>query len=542
MVNRVIKVLCPSSIKRGLRLTLGVTAALLASGLAAQLPPAGTIGSDDFAEAFAPTVKVTVGKALIIPMRGDIRRIAIGDPDVADYRIMPGQVYLLGKRPGDTNLIIWYANGSMETLNVRSSVSVVSLRNLISDTYPNESEIRVKASGSTIVLEGRVADTVVSDSIRRMAASYASTLNASLASARKSNANQEQGGAQATKRPADGDVTIGEVRVINLMGIKAPQQVQLEVRIAEVSRSYLEKIGFRLLNGISGSVGTSFTFLDKATGSMSSSATENASLSGRSRNSANRNSDSSTSSAISAQDSTSGPYSSSFSRLDNVASSISESSAFGNTSAGATSASSDFSRNGTSSLGSVSLGAQFSIEANRNRGAVRMLAEPTLVAMSGAEANFLVGGRVFLPTGRDNNGTVTLEAQNYGVGLTFQPTVLDNGRINLRVAPEVSSYLGGGTFSSTSTSTTVEIAEGESLIIGGLINRSSLRSGDSVPILGDIPIIGALFRSKAFQKNETELVVVVSPKLVASTKEPPPLPTDVDDTPSRADFFLFDKP
>jgi pilus assembly protein CpaC len=88
----------------------------------------------------------------------------------------------------------------------------------------------------------------------------------------------------------------------------------------------------------------------------------------------------------------------------------------------------------------------------------------------------------------------------------------------------------------------VEIAEGESLIIGGLISKSSMRSGDSVPLLGEIPVIGALFRSKAFQKNESELIVVISPKLVASTKEAPALPTDTDDTPSRSDFFLLDKP
>jgi len=151
------------------------------------------------------------------------------------------------------------------------------------------------------------------------------------------------------------------------------------------------------------------------------------------------------------------------------------------------------------------------------------LAEPTLTALSGETASFLAGGEFPIPTAEGINGTA-IEFKQFGVSLAFSPTVLENGRISMRVRPEVSELstengirLNGFDVPSLVTrraETTVELGSGQSFVIGGLLRNSGANTVDRAPFLGSLPILGALFRSNGFRRNETELVIVVTPYLV----------------------------
>ena len=156
-------------------------------------------------------------------------------------------------------------------------------------------------------------------------------------------------------------------------------------------------------------------------------------------------------------------------------------------------------------------------------GMARVLAEPSLLAISGQSANFLAGGEVPIPVGQ-GNGSTSIEYKSYGVGLTVSPTILDNQRIVLKVAPESSEldYANAVTLQSVSVpaltirkaDTTVELADGESFVIGGLVSQSTSSSINRVPFLSEIPILGMMFKRQEFSRKERELVIVVTPRLV----------------------------
>jgi pilus assembly protein CpaC len=169
-------------------------------------------------------------------------------------------------------------------------------------------------------------------------------------------------------------------------------------------------------------------------------------------------------------------------------------------------------------------------------GLVTTLAEPTLVALSGETASFLAGGEFPVPIAEGINGT-SIEFKEYGVSLAFTPVVLEGGRISMRVRPEVSELSSANSvklngieipsLTTRRTETTVELGSGQSFMIGGLLSNSSNNSVDKAPFLGDIPIIGALFRSQGFRRSETELVIVVTPYLVKPVSaDQIALPTD----------------
>ena len=163
------------------------------------------------------------------------------------------------------------------------------------------------------------------------------------------------------------------------------------------------------------------------------------------------------------------------------------------------------------------------LQLNEANGMVTTLAEPTLVALSGETASFLAGGEIPIPQSQ-GLGTVSVEFKQYGVSLSFTPTVLSGGRISMRVRPEVSQLsdsgavkLNGFTIPALTTrraETTIELGSGQSFVIGGLLQNSHNNSTDKAPVLGDLPILGALFRSNSFKKAETELMIVVTPYIV----------------------------
>ena len=164
------------------------------------------------------------------------------------------------------------------------------------------------------------------------------------------------------------------------------------------------------------------------------------------------------------------------------------------------------------------------INALERRGLARRLAEPNLVALSGDTASFLAGGEFPIPVGQDN-GQIEIEFKEFGVGLKFTPTVLENGMINLKLAPEVSqidntnaiAIVGGIQVPGLvvrRAETTLELRDGQSFVLAGLLQSNTNIDKNQVPWLGDIPILGALFRSAAYQRDETDLVIIVTPRLV----------------------------
>jgi len=189
------------------------------------------------------------------------------------------------------------------------------------------------------------------------------------------------------------------------------------------------------------------------------------------------------------------------------------------------------------------------LEALEQKGVVRTLAEPNLSALSGQEAKFLAGGEYPVPVAQEG-GVITIEFKPFGIELNFIPRVVDGDLINLELNAAVSAIdptnsleLSGLTidaFSRRETSTTVEMRDGESFAIAGLIRDEFLDNSSQLPWLGDVPVLGALFRSADYQREQTELVIIVSAHLVTPTRgEALTLPTDRVAPPSEKDLFLF---
>ncbi len=201
-------------------------------------------------------------------------------------------------------------------------------------------------------------------------------------------------------------------------------------------------------------------------------------------------------------------------------------------------------------LGSLSL-LQVFLDLVERKGLAKILAEPTLVARSGETASFLVGGEVPIPIAQGGAfGSITVEFKDFGIAVGFTPTVLGPDRIHLEVSPEVSEPdFNFGTevdgtvvpgFITRRASTSVELADGQSFVIAGLLSDTVRELAGYYPVLGRIPVLGALFRSSQFQKNETELVIIVTPQLVKPLGPGPhPLPTDPFIEPDALEFFLL---
>ena len=191
-----------------------------------------------------------------------------------------------------------------------------------------------------------------------------------------------------------------------------------------------------------------------------------------------------------------------------------------------------------------------SLDALETEGLVRTLAEPNLTSLSGEHATFLAGGEIPVPSGLDRNGNLTIRFRDFGVELDFTPTVLDTGRINLKVRTSVSEVDTTNSvtiqgvdipgFRTRRAQTTVEMASGGGLVIGGLLQNDLSNTQAGFPGLVDLPIIGALFRSTTFTKAESEMVVTVSAYLVRPVAEHAiVLPTDGFAEASDADMYLL---
>jgi len=201
------------------------------------------------------------------------------------------------------------------------------------------------------------------------------------------------------------------------------------------------------------------------------------------------------------------------------------------------------------------VGGQFPLDVELNaleqKGLVRDLAQPNLVALSGDTASFLAGGEYPIPV-PGSLGQTAIEYKKYGVGLAFTPTVLKNGQINLVIKPNVSQLdpthgvqiTGGVSVPALivrEASTTVELRDGQSFMLGGLLLNTSQTKQDQLPWIGDVPVLGALFRSAAYKKNESDLVILVTPHVVKPLTPSDPVHTPLDSTlpGNDVDFFLM---
>lgn len=228
--------------------------------------------------------------------------------------------------------------------------------------------------------------------------------------------------------------------------------------------------------------------------------------------------------------------------------------AIGGAALGATSPVAGMSPNAAGRFGSTNAW----LQSQMATGAITLLAEPNIMAISGQEGRFLAGGKVFLPITQSNavggSPVITLQEQPYGVGIKFTPTVLDGGRINLKVQPEVSEVSSQGipvvsgnsttilpTILTRQASTTVQLFDGQSFAIGGLIKSNVTEVISAFPGLASIPIIGALFRSSSYNSGRTELLIIVTPRIVQPLSDKPQLPTDKFRQPSPSEFFLEGK-
>jgi len=417
------------------------TAAALSWGAEIQMVPLNAI----IEQSQPQKLTLITGKSAILKSNRAITRISEPDPAIAQILLLsPSEIHVTPKKVGTTSLILWQDNiPVIYDLEVRFDIS--SLKQRLHDVLPQETELRVIPTNESITLAGRVSSTNSMDQAMSIAQSFAAECNSS--------------------------------KINNLVQVAGVHQVMLEVRVAEISKSDMKKIGFNFAY----TDGTNFVV------SMLSA------LSNWTRS--DRMWDVTYSPSVNAM----------FQFGDKV-----------------------------SWIGFI--------DALKEDGIVNVLAKPTLITMSGQNANFLAGGEFPIPV-PEPLGTIGVEYKTYGVALNFLPTVLSPERINLRVTPEVSEldYKSGVNFagyvvpglSVRRTSTTVELGDGQSFAIAGLLRNYSAEDVAKFPILGDIPILGMLFRSTSFQKNETELVIVVTPRLVTpSIERKQPSPTDYYTEPS----------
>lgn len=452
-------------------------------------PPVVGAGPHCGGEAAAPGhLLLQTGKSQLLHLPDGVVNRSVGNPDIVQAMLIaPDTLYLLGRDVGTTNMIIEGKSGRCSVLDVEVGVDAAGVQATLVALMPEEKDIRVSAAADSLVLSGTVEDASALQRAAELAGAYVRRQVRALAADGSIKQNSSQPGPSDSPGNSGGtNVSIGpgtntanqaaarSGRLINLLNVRAPQQVMLEVKIAEVSKSLLDKL-------------EAGTALQVAGGGWAATLMSNF-----------------------------------LTRTLGGALDVSK---------------------GRNAL---------TLEAQRQEGLIRILAEPTVMAISGQEGSFLAGGKIFIPVAQDNN-KVTLEEKEFGVGLRFTPTVLAGGRINLRVAPEVSELSREGVgisaagFSGVAVlplittrraATTVQLFDGQSFAIGGLIKNNQSNNLKGLPVLGELPVLGALFRSTDFQQDRTELLFVVTARLVKPLPSDYALPTDRGGPPSRAGFFL----
>lgn len=403
-------------------------------------------------------VLLSIGQGELITLPANVTDVWVSNSAVADvYVSNPRQIHLFGKEFGEATVFATGAGGAVVySTNVRVSQNITSIDRMLKLAMP-DADIKVTTTGQIAVLTGTVASPDDSAQAQRLVTAL---LNP---------------GVNATDPGAN-----LKVGVFNRLRTATPLQVNLQVRIAEVSRSFVKNIGVNLTSRDS-SGKTLFNIGQGRQGTITTSP----GVPGSPVVDAN----------------------------------------------GARPGDTIFQFPGTTGLGTTlglagrALGVDLlaSLDLGETDGQVTTLANPNLTALSGETGSFLAGGEIPIPVSQ-GLGAVSVEYKQYGVSLSYTPTVLADGRISLRVRPEVSQLssqgavtISGVTIPALTTrraETTVELGSGQSFMIAGLLQNDQNNSITKAPGIGDMPVLGTLFRSNAFQRNETELVIVITPYLV----------------------------
>ncbi len=407
----------------------------------------GASGSEDQVE-----LQLPVGKSQIIRADDKLDQVVIGNPNVADIKLLSDrQVLILGIKPGHTNLAFKSKRRDLVALmDIVVGYDIAGIQRKFREVMPQERLLNVATSNDAVIVSGHVSSTASLEKAIAIANSYV---------------------------PAD--------HVINLVNVGGGHQVMLQVKISEVSRNSLKELGIN--STITGNQGDPETAI--FAGAIGISGTSLGTLT-----------------------------------INELG-------------------------------GGVADALRLTINALESKGLAKTLAEPNLVAMSGQEASFLAGGEFPIPVAQsDTTGgatSITVEYKPFGVGLNFTPTVLSRDQINLQLATEVSAIDESKEFkiglnvdipalTTRRMSTTIEIGDGQSFAIAGLLQNNLSESINQFPFLGDIPVLGALFRSNSFNRAETELVVIVTPKIVRPVRgKDLSLPTDKVSAPNELEWYLL---
>ena len=417
-------------ITRRARLGSALAALAIALGTVSATAP---IAAQSLAARPSETLNLSQGTGSLVRVTEPMSDVFVADDKVADVQVRSAtQLYVFGKTRGETTVYATSKSGRVVyAANVRVGTNISSVSEMLHLAMP-EANIQALPMNNLVLLTGTVASPEDAAEAQRLAEAY-----------------------------------VGEgTQVVTRLRTATPLQVTLKVRIAEVNRSALKKIGVNLLTS-DPTNGFQFGIL-QGSGIWLPTAGEASDQAGQIIRSPT------------------GSTLAGFGRL------------FG-------------------------LDVTGSLDLAQTDGLVTTLAEPNLTALSGETASFLAGGEFPIPIAQGNSA-ISVEYKQFGVGLAFTPIVLADGRISMRVRPEVSELseagsvkLNGFVVPSLTTrraETTVELGSGQSFMIAGLLQNRNRNNIEKAPFLGDVPILGMLFRSTSYQRDETELVIIVTPYLV----------------------------
>lgn len=404
----------------------------------------------------ANTLNLSIGRGTLVNLSAPMSDLFVADNNIADVQVRSSsQLYVFAKTAGETTIYATSKSGKVVySANVRVGTNIGSVDAMLRLAMP-DAQIQATPMNGLLLLTGTVASPDDAAEAERLAQAF-----------------------------------VGEgSQVVSRLRTATPLQVNLQVKIAEVSRELSKQIGFNLLTR-DPTGGFMFGLTQGRPNAVTFDSTGRATFTGIE---------------------------------------------------GSTTLAAAGRLFGLDVLGALDLA--------ENDGLVTTLANPNLTALSGETASFLAGGEIPIPISQAL-GQVAVEYKQYGVSLAFTPTVLADGRISMRVRPEVSQLSSAGSvtlndfeipgITTRRAETTVELGSGQSFVIGGLLNNSSSNSMEKAPFLGDLPVLGALFRSKRWKRAETELVIVVTPYLVKPVSANQiALPTDGYRATNDAEAFLL---
>ena len=469
---------------------------------------------------------LSLDKAAVVQLDADARDVLVSNPEMVDAVVRtPRRIFLLATKVGQTNALFFDGQGKqILSLDIRVERDVVDLADLMKVSLPN-SAVTVQAMNDNVILTGSVNSALESTRAADLAARFA------------------------------GDPK----KVVNMINIGGGQQVMLKVRIAEMNRNVAKQFGVDLttaakIAGVPGVISTSnpFGLMGKALADLSGGQIGQA-CSGQFFPDITNKVVTGVTSGI-ANSATSGFNTQLLLDAQGHVIPINPNATLsvgpnGNVTGGPiwlyTGRSATDSINNSANVGAnvnstlnqsnpvCANNAQGTLKALEQVGLVHMLAEPNLTAVSGETARFLAGGEFPVPASRDRDGNITVQFKQFGVGLSFTPVVLAPGRISLQLSSEVSELTNAGSFmvgtavngltipalSVRRAQTTVELPSGGSFAVAGLMQHNTKQVLDGFPGVKDLPVLGALFRSRDFADNQTELVVLISAYLVEPNAE-----------------------